>query len=198
MSEFFTSQTAVDRDTILDTCKSAVRDGKLSFLEIGVFGGSTARGIKHWCDENGIALDYTGIDNGSHPSFNDSFKPTVPFDGARLVIGDSVEVFPFVIRMFGYSVIFCDGCHCGNHVILETVIYSKFVRDGGFFMFHDCNPEISQTMRDPHGPNIPWFHNSVLQAHQELGWPWKGWKLVADKYDPEAKFGGCRVYQKAL
>lgn len=195
MSEFFTSQTKTDAETILQVCEEASRNGPdLKFLEIGIFGGATARGIKDWCDRNHIELNYWGIDNSSHPGFGGKLKLTHPFDGAKVIDRDSAEAF--VLVPDGFDVIFCDGCHCFNHVVLETIHYSKKVRAGGFLMFHDTNPAIQQTMKDPHGPEDLLFYNSVNLAHKELGWPWKGWQWWASRCDALAKFGGISVYQK--
>lgn len=195
MSEYFTSLTAVDRDALLDACKEGVREGKLKLLEVGVFGGATARGIKDFCDQNGIALDYWGVDNGAHPGFNGSFQPNIPFPGAKFIKGDSVEVTHQLPNDF--NVIFLDGCHCFNHVILETIHYSKKVVSGGFLIHHDTSPFAQHKYRDPHGPDTLLFYNSVELALEELAWSWLGWWEQREGiFDREAKFGGVRVTKK--
>jgi len=199
MSEHFTSQTAVDRDTILTTCNLAVRDGGLRFLEIGVFYGATATGIKKWCETHGFKLEYFGCDDFSHPNF--TMKPfsgaasdVWPFDGAWVRNGASWDLhhhFPDNI-----DIVFVDGNHSGNAVILDTALYAQKVRKGGYMMFHDTAPHIQQTMPEQNAPDHSWWRNSVNAAHDLIGWPWTGWKLISDAYDADANFGGIRVYQK--
>lgn len=165
------------------------------FLEIGVLNGQTARGVKQFCDENKIALEYWGIDiNG--PEFHG--QPNPPFAGANFIKGDSAEVFHLVPEEL--DVVLSDGCHCINHVILETLHYGKKVVRGGFMLFHDTSPSIQQTMRDPHGPNIPEFHNSVEVAHGLMEFPnihWRWHQASTDHVPVERRnWGGMIAYRK--
>lgn len=166
----------------------------LKVLEVGTFLGDTSNEIKKYCDRHEIALEFWGIDSGSHPDFHGQ-KPPLPFEGANMVIGDSAEVFHLVPD--GFDVVLLDGCHCVNHVILDTIHYSRKVRSGGFLLFHDTSPEIQHTMKDPHGPDIPEFHNSVLLAIQMMRWPQQGWWLRQDRFQKGAPWGGMRAYQKS-
>jgi hypothetical protein len=93
-------------------------------------------------------------------------------------------------------VAFIDGCHCRNHVILDTLNYGEKVKLGGLMLFHDCSPEIAHTMRDPHGPNIPEFYNSVLAAHRLLKFPSINWELLFSDYERGHQYGGINVYRK--
>lgn len=164
------------------------------FLEIGVLTGQTARGIKQFCDENGIALEYWGIDPVSPETHN---QPREPFPGAHFVQGDSAEVFHLVPKEL--DVVLSDGCHCVNHVILETVHYGGRVNPNGFMLFHDTSPAIQQAMRDPHGPDIPEFYNSVLAAHAVIGFPQTGnwpWRHRKESRGRGRVWGGMTAYQK--
>jgi hypothetical protein len=111
-----------------------------------------------------------------------------------MVFGDSAEVFHKI--PYGLDVALIDGCHCVNHVILDTIHYGDRVNVGGFMMFHDTAWHIQQTMRDPHGPDIPEFHNSVLKAHTLMGFPFKNWELFAEGADTKAPWGGVTAYRK--
>lgn len=192
MSEFFTSLTAVDRQTLLSVLEDSSGKLSLRFLEIGVFFGSTAKGVKQWCDARAIHLEYFGCDDFSHPNCNHQMPKGWPF--YEVIIGASWDVFHLFPN--DMDIVFVDGNHSGNAVILDTALYAPKVRLGGFMIFHDTAPHIQQTMPEQNAPNHPWWSNSVNAAHELIGWPWKGWKLVADKYDPDAKFGGMRVFQK--
>lgn len=161
---------------------------RLRFLEIGVYDGQTARGIRDYCSENGISLEYCGLDNGNQ---NDG---TLPFEGARMIKGDSAESFHLVPAQF--DVVLSDGCHCVNHVILETIHYGNKVVSGGFMLFHDTSPRIQHTMKDPHGPNIPEFHNSVNLAHALLRFPFPPWKETDRRWNDASPWGGMAAFQK--
>ena len=172
---------------ILEEVLSKYSERPLRFLEVGIHVGSTARGIADYCNRNAIGLEYWGVD---------AVKPDVcpPFPGASFVHGDSAEVFHLVPR--GFDIAFIDGCHCRNHVILDTLNYGDRVSHWGYLLFHDCSPEIQQSMRDPHGPNIPQFHNSVLEAHKLMGFPGRQWEHVRSGYEHGHQYGGIDVYRK--
>ena len=157
-------------------------------VEIGVHVGGTARGFRKWADSNGVDLCYFGIEAGA------ICKPEVPFEGANLIIGDSAEVFDQIPHL-GFDLVFVDGCHCLNHAMLDTIHYSKLVRPGGFLVFHDTAPHVQQTMKDPHGPNIPAFHNSVNLGLDMIRFPWPPWNMLMDVFDSGSPLGGMRVYR---
>jgi hypothetical protein len=159
----------------------------MTLLEVGIHTGTTARGIKEFCDRNWIKLTYFGVDVNA---------PEIcpPFDGANFVRGDSAEVFHLVPSEL--DVVFIDGCHCRNHVVLDTLNYGEKVKLGGLMLFHDCSSEIAHTMRDPHGPNIPEFYNSVLAAHRLLKFPSINWELLFSDYERGHQYGGINVYRK--
>lgn len=164
------------------------------FLEIGVLNGQTARGIKQFCDENKIELEYWGIDPVSPEKWG---CPREPFPGANFIQGDSAESFHLAEGPFEVALI--DGCHCVNHVILDTIHYGAKVAYGGYLLFHDTNPEIQNTMRDPHGPDIWQFHNSVLEALTMIRFPTELWHYAKDSDHVEGrKWGGMTCFRKRL
>jgi hypothetical protein len=186
----FTSQRPCDVEVILNALyHSSAKTGRVKFLEVGTFGGDTANGILDWCNKNSVALDYCGIDSRAQIHSDN------PIPGSNFIVGDSAEVFHLVPN--GLDVVLVDACHCINHVILDTLHYGARVRPGGFLLFHDTSREVQQTMKDPHGPDIPEFHNSVNAAHKLMGFPTQEWKLWHDVYEPGAPWGGMRMYQKA-
>lgn len=103
----------------------------ISFLEIGVQGGGTARGIKSILESNGYALDYTGIDSGRDGC------TAPPFDGAKMYITESEN--PPDLTGQEFDLVFIDGCHCFQHALADFYNYSGYVKDG-FIMFHDTAP----------------------------------------------------------
>lgn len=191
----YTSQTKVDAEIIESVLAVATADNDfIRFLEIGTYRGDTSREIKRWCDEHGKKLEFWGIDAALHPDFTsgDPVKPPIPFEGANMIYGDSAEVFHLIPK--GLDVALIDGCHCINHVILDTIHCDFWMNKGGFMIFHDTAPHIQQTMRDPHGPDILDFYNSVNLAHIMMRFPFSDWKLFREGFDPNGKWGGIKVY----
>jgi hypothetical protein len=185
----FGALTAKDVDVLL--CVLAeYRNRPMRFLEIGVFTGQTARGIRDFCAQNNVALEYWGIDSGVQ---NDG-KP--PFEGANMIVGDSAESAHLVPDIL--EVVLSDSCHCFNHVILETVLYGQKVSEGGFFLHHDTAPHCQKTMRDPHGPDHHRFYNSVNEALRSIRWPWPEWEPWEASYDPSTPWGGMTAHRKRI
>lgn len=180
--------TLVDAE-VMETVLTMFRtQDVLRFLEVGTHRGGTARAVNEWCKAKGVTLEYWGIDNGLLGTAE------APFEGAKFIEGDSAEVFYETPHCL--DIAFIDGDHGGNAVILDTIHYGKRVRIGGVMLFHDTAPHIQQTMREGHGPDIPWFYNSVLAAHAVMGFPTPNWKLIFDAHDPAAKIGGMQAYLK--
>lgn len=173
---------------VLETVLALYRNKTMKFLEVGIHTGQTGRGIKDFCDAGQIAIEYWGVDNGAQSDCSS------PFYGAFVIRGDSAEVFHEVPP--DLDVAFIDGCHCGNHVILDTILYGARVKRGGFMLFHDTAPQVQKTMRDPHGPDISWFYNSVLAAHELMKFPTAEWELFHEEYDCRANTGGMKAFRK--
>ena len=176
---------------VLEAVLEAVVDPhrkRLSFLEIGVFKGGTARGVRDWCSTRGVELHYVGVEAGA------ICQPEAPFDGARLVVGDSIEVWKDIDDMFDCA--FIDGNHGGNHVILDTLHYGAKVKVGGIMLFHDTAPQIQNDMREASGPDHPWWYNSVVDAHKLMRFPSSNWELFKSDYEAGSRIGGMTAYRK--
>lgn len=197
MSEFFTSLTPTDV-AVLNKAMSAAMPREcraLRVLEIGVFYGSTARGIRDLCKRNSVLLFYVGVDDGSHPNFRHSPPMDWPWP-TNVVKGESWNVFQNVPDDFDLVII--DGNHSGNAVILDTALYRNKVRKGGLIMFHDTGPHCQQLMPEQNAPDDPWWRNSVNEALALIEWPWKGWTLMWDEWDEKVPYGGFRVFRRDL
>lgn len=165
---------------------------RIKVLEIGMFRGGTGLGIKNFAALHGLEVKYWGVDAGY---IND---PVIPFDGATVIKGKSEEVVDDLPDDF--HLIFVDGCHCRNHVILDTFNYSEKVVPGGFMVFHDTHPLEQGIGRQPCGDLInsdkPRFCTNVLNTFEIIHWPWPPWVLFMENYDREWNIGGMRSYQK--
>lgn len=188
------SQTPADAKVIVDVLHE-YQLRPVSLVEVGILTGQTARGIKAICDDFGIQLDYYGVDPVSPETHN---YPRIPFPGATFIQRDSLEA----VHSFhpgSLDIVISDGCHCLNHVMLETILFSDKVKPGGWMLFHDTQDDIQGTMRDPHGPDVPEFYNSVNAAHKRLNFPlgpqWN-WKQVYRSQTPGHPWGGMTAFKK--
>lgn len=163
--------------------------GKIKFLEIGMYQGRTGLGVKNWCDAHGVALDWWGLDSQRDTA------AVAPFPEATIRVGPSEEIYPDIPNDFNAIII--DGCHCRNHVILDTYNYMSKVLPGGFLLFHDTGPAIQGNDYQLHGPRIPEFHIRTLDAFAMIGWPHPGWTLFLEKFDASLPFGGMQSYRRA-
>lgn len=166
---------------------------RLRILEVGVCHGDTARGIKAFLDGNGVPFDYVGVDNGR------DLPVQVPFPGAKLVLGQSEEVYPQIES--GLHWIFCDGCHALNAVMLDFLNYGDRLLVGGEIVFHDTSP-LAQGKCDyqGQGPRLedgraahPDFGTASREALRKLGLldgKRTDWKQVDDTWLPDVDWGG--------
>jgi hypothetical protein len=187
----------VDEDVIvLETCLRElllpVAVEKLRVVEIGMHDGGTARGIEQFVREHGADLEYWGIDPDEGKT-----RPRYLPKGGVTVIGDSAEVFHHVPD--GVDLVWVDGCHCVNHVILDTVHYAPKVRVGGFMLFHDVAPagQMHPTQgRQYHGPMIPEFNLAVGRAHELIRWPFDGWAMILEAWPTDRNDCGTRAFRR--
>jgi hypothetical protein len=185
----FGALTVEDGEVLKATLLQVAPLKQVKLLEIGMHSGATAKGIKAFLESNGCGLEYWSIDPGYLCVVSD------PFPGARVTKGLSDEVYESIPNDF--DVIFVDGCHCRNHVILDTIHYSPKVKPGGFLMFHDCSPSAQGKDQQYHGPKTNEFCIDVLRGLQRINFPWPQWTLFMEKYNPNLPFGGVRSYRKS-
>jgi len=185
------SITKEDAQVIEATLEQLVPLGRVKWLEVGMFQGATGIGVRDFLAARNVTVEWWGIDAGYIT------EPVVPFPGATVIKGRSEEVYPQVPNDF--DGIFVDGCHCRNHVILDTLNYGAKVKPGGFLLFHDTSP-FAQGIgngKQPCGPDSPEFYTSVLAAFELIRWPTPGWTLFMEKYQDALPLGGVRSYRKS-
>lgn len=188
---FGNNLTQVDAGILELVLLEVIPKGVVRFLEIGMHTGETARGVKEYVERRGAELQYCGIDNGT------LCKVEPPFTGALVLKGDSAEVFPFAPEEV--DVVFVDGCHSFNHVILDSFHYGPRVCLGGFLIYHDTSPQIQHTMREATGPAHALFYNSVNAALNAMRMRQDSrWQLFKEGHEPGATIGGMTVFQRRL
>lgn len=185
----FGSITEADAQVLEATLEQLVPLGKVKWLEIGMFQGGTGIGVRDFLAARNVELQWIGIDAGYIT------EPVVPFLGATVVKGRSEEVYPSAPNDF--DGIFIDGCHCRNHVILDTINYADKVKPGGFLLFHDTSPFAQGKDKQPCGWDTPEFYIQTLAAFELIRWPWPGWTLFMEKFQDQLPLGGVRSYRKS-
>ena len=179
-----------DADVLESCCEMILRIKKeVKILEIGMWKGITAQGLKRFIEAHGGTIDYWGMDPGLLE------QPEIPFPGARAIKGKSEECFHLVPNDF--DLIFVDGNHSRNAVILDTYNYEGKVANGGFLVYHDTNPRGQHTGYEYDGPHIPQFGIAVREAWDMMDWPWPPWQLFMEKYVPNHHQNGTSAFRRS-
>lgn len=148
--------TDYDADVIGAALEEVVtRFSNPTIVEIGVRDGSTARGIDQLLRPRHFT--YIGID-----STRDLGQLTAPFPGARIIVGDSAEVYGELTQDIHFVLV--DGCHCINHVILDFFHYGRKLVKGGLLAMHDAAPGMQGKDYQGHGPRTPDFHVATTRG----------------------------------
>lgn len=125
-------------ESIVDRIKA--RFGEVNFLEIGVFGGETAKGIVRKCQAIGVPVKAAGVD---FPEW----KPVpAPVPDYAFYACDSMDAWRDIKGKFNF--LFIDGCHCVNHSMCDFLNYSPFLVVGGYCLFHDTATHKGRATQD--------------------------------------------------
>lgn len=168
--------------------------GQLRVIEIGMHDGGTAKGIEAYCQSitnthHNVYLEYYGID----PDDGTTRPRHIPKNG-KVICGQSSEVFDQVPPEV--DLVWVDGCHCRNCVILDIVNYAPKVKVGGFLCFHDANPVGQGQEHQYHGPEIPEFGLQIHAAIAALRFPWDVWEQFMFKYPTDRHNCGTLAYRR--
>lgn len=177
-----------DAQVIEATLSQLCGQPKVKWLEIGMFQGGTGVGVRDFLAARNVALEWWGIDAGLITD------PSPPFPGAMVIKGRSEEVYPDVPS--GLDGIFIDGCHCRNHIVLDTLNYAPKVRAGGFLLFHDCGKASQGKDKQPCGPDLPEFCISTIAGLEILKFPTVDWELFMEREREGCPLGGTRSYRR--
>ena len=137
---------------VLDRLLSTPYDSPIRILEIGIWRGDTAAGIRDYIERHGRVVEYVGIDLGK------DWRVIEPWWECRLIRGDSIYVSSQVPDDY-FDLLFIDGCHCKHHVTGDFLEYGKKVRQTGFCLFHDTSPLI------PIGHEFQGIHDVSTDVH---------------------------------
>lgn len=116
-------------DSLLHTIKH--KFGIIKFLEVGVMGAQTVRGVYRRAKEIECPVRCAGVDF-EHYRPNPTPDPNYIFYG-----GDSADMWREFPADYQCNFLFVDGCHCVNHALMDFCNYSPFVENCGYVLFHD-------------------------------------------------------------
>lgn len=139
--------------------KLKVQFAKIAFLEIGVFGAGTVRGVYRRGSAIQCPVQAAGVDWEDYRP-----KPT-PAPDYQFYAGDCMDMWRQVKGEF--NLLFVDGCHCVNHSMCDFLNYSPFVVVGGYALFHDTAVPKGTTGVDQ--GTWPQNHSYAGQAPSVLG-----------------------------
>jgi len=130
MNETYVFLRPVEAALIDDLIETLKRDfGEVRFLEIGVFGGNSTRGVVKKCREIGVPIYAAGVD------FPEQKPAPIPTPDYEFHAGDSMDMWRNIHGSFNF--LFIDACHCVNHSSQDFLNYSPFVEVGGYILLHD-------------------------------------------------------------
>lgn len=176
---------------VLEACleKLCSPGAVVRICEIGAHDGGTALGIKRFVEAHGATLEYWGIEP-------DKDRVWFAWPGANLINEDSATAWTKIPD--NLDLVWVDGCHCFNHVVLDTLHFSPKVRNFGFLCFHDINPQIQGVgEKQPCGPaDVPEFNVFVNGALQAIRFPWGAWEIFRESYPLDVWGCGTRAYRK--
>jgi hypothetical protein len=142
-------------DYILADLKT--RFGAIRFLEIGICGAGTVRGVYRKAGELQCPVHCAGVDF-------ECYRPD-PFPSPHYDFhaGDSMDQWRNIKKEF--NLLFVDGCHCVNHSMMDFLNYSPFVVVDGYALFHDT----ASDGPDDHQGAWPQNHSYAGQPPSMLG-----------------------------
>jgi len=169
-------------------------NGVLNTLEIGVHQGNTSRGIRDYLKSKGRYNFHTGIDNQR------DFKMDSPFKECNFIIGNSMEV-AFKVENNSQHFLFIDGNHSYPMTMIDFLLYSDKIKEGGFIAFHDTGSHIKpmvdfQGIGDMDDTDMWIACRKALKKLGLLDNKFEGWKLILDEHSEELHTGGITVIQK--
>lgn len=172
----------------------ATHERRLEMLEIGVANGATMYGIYEWCERHGVPFRWTGIDMPGYGP--DPLPPNCTF-----IPGKSEHVYVQVQGEFNF--LFVDGNHDSNHVCLDFLNYSQYLKPRSWVAFHDTNESpkwVGLAHPDTHqgdGPMHPDFGIGVRFGLKKLGLLEglrKDWQFLSEQKEGDVQ--GMMVFRK--
>ena len=170
----------------------------IKYLEIGLYNGRTASGVKEYLVCKNYPHEITGID-----SFILGEKLVFFPEDAKLIDGSSIELYNR-IEDNSQSFIFIDGNHSFPYVVADFFCYKDKLKKGGFICFHDASPQTQwkgwQHVGDKDDPDMT---IAVMKALERIGLvgsnhnrQWLGFDLHCHVWDEDNEGCGVIIFKK--
>lgn len=143
--------------------------GELRFLEIGIYGGNSARGMYRRGHDLRCPVHCAGVDL---VKYNDP----IPGPGYEFYQGDSLEMWKHIKGTF--NLLFIDAWHDLLHPAMDLLNYQTFLVPNGYLLMHDTmstrdfehKPEIPIWKQGPSDPNdMTGARHGVREALWKIG-----------------------------
>lgn len=195
MYGLITKKDAETLEATLDLVRTWFKE--IRTLELGVREGRTSKGIINYFLERGELVKHTGIDNnrdGLSMSMDLRFTDIFTF-----IAGNTSEVYNQVPDNSQHF-IFVDANHSYGSTMLDFLLYSDKVAQGGYIAFHDTGKHIKpftdyQGMGSKDDPDM---YISCRKAIKKLGLLDKHpeWLLIFDEADTNHHTGGITCFRR--
>lgn len=173
----------------------------IRYLEIGLYNGRTANGVKQYFLSKGYPYEITGIE-----SFLIGEQMVFFPEDAKLITGSSIEIYNRIPDN-SQDFILVDGNHSFPFVVADFFCYKDKIKKGGFICFHDASPQTQwkgwQHVGDKDDPDMT---IAVMKALEKIGLigennnrEWLGFDLHCHEWESaETNDGGGVIIFKKL
>lgn len=183
-------------ESILDEIARRFQN-KIRLWEIGVANGATCYGTVEYCERKNYELKWTGVDLPG-------VGPKVLPPNCIFLEGPSEEVY-IKLQADHCNLLFIDGCHCSNHVVMDFCNYGERLEYHGLCVFHDsvnCPSWVGMAGHSNyqgHGPRVDDFGIGVRMGLRKLGLLdglRKDWKFFGEQTVGTAQ--GAMAFERVL
>lgn len=173
----------------------------IRYLEIGLYNGRTANGVKQYFLSKGYPYEIIGIE-----SFLIGEQMVFFPEDAKLITGSSIEIYNRIPDN-SQDFILVDGNHSFPFVVADFFCYKDKIKKGGFICFHDASPQTQwkgwQHVGDKDDPDMT---IAVMKALEKIGLigenhnrEWLGFDLHCHEWESaEINDGGGVIIFKKL
>jgi len=168
----------------------------VAVCEIGTASGATANRIVEYLRLLNITTTYFGLDNLSL-----GLTPSLDYGRMYFRNGDRESLAELVTESLDFA--FVDGCHCEDCVREDSIVISRYIKPGGFMLFHDASlfaqypSSLKSRLRWQHyGTSANQKPLAVLKGIETSQGKWAGeWDLIVQDND-HLPCGGIRIYER--
>jgi len=174
-SDWFTAAIPVWEKVLKDYMGKA----DIRYLEVGVFQGRSAL----WALENILthpSARMTTIDILENPTYLENLEKSGAAQKATNLVGPSQEVL-LTLPADSFDIIYIDGSHQGDHVLIDAVLAWGLLKEGGTLIFDDY--AWNEEWADEVTPGLA-VDTFVTLFRRSLDVTWREYQLVVKRRKP--------------